>query len=74
MLFQSTACHAAFCAALALATFCAVPALASNGLDTGDIAWILSATALVLFMTLMTLPGLALHYADIVQSKILYRC
>ena len=66
MLFPSTARRAAFCAALALATFSAVPALASDGLDTGDTAWILSATALVLFMTL---PGLALFYAGLVQSK-----
>ncbi|MEC7588723.1 MAG: hypothetical protein VX425_07880, partial [Pseudomonadota bacterium] len=41
-------------------------ALAADGLDTGDTAWILSATALVLFMTL---PGLALFYAGLVQSK-----
>lgn len=41
------------------------PALA-DGLDTGDTAWILTATALVL---LMTLPGLALFYAGLVQAK-----
>jgi Amt family ammonium transporter len=34
--------------------------------DTGDTAWIISATALVLFMTL---PGLALFYAGLVRSK-----
>jgi ammonium transporter, Amt family len=34
--------------------------------DTGDTAWILTATALVLFMTL---PGLALFYGGLVQSK-----
>src|SRR5690349_22579604 len=34
--------------------------------DTGDTAWILAATALVLFMTL---PGLALFYAGLVRSK-----
>ena len=43
-----------------------LPALAADGLDTGDTDWILSATALVLFMTL---PGLALFYAGLVQSK-----
>ena len=37
-----------------------------TGIDSGDTAWILSATALVLFMTL---PGLALFYAGLVQSK-----
>ena len=41
------------------------PAFA-DGLDSGDTAWILTATALVL---LMTLPGLALFYAGLVQSK-----
>ncbi|MFD1191338.1 ammonium transporter [Phenylobacterium conjunctum] len=34
--------------------------------NAGDTAWILSATALVLFMTL---PGLALFYAGLVRSK-----
>ncbi len=47
--------------ALACAGF-AGPALA----DTGDTAWILTSTALVLFMTL---PGLALFYGGLVQSK-----
>ena len=37
-----------------------------TGVDSGDTAWILSSTALVLFMTL---PGLALFYAGLVQSK-----
>eukprot|EP01062_Namystynia_karyoxenos_P030197 TRINITY_DN22579_c0_g1_i1.p1 TRINITY_DN22579_c0_g1~~TRINITY_DN22579_c0_g1_i1.p1 ORF type:complete len:527 (+),score=159.39 TRINITY_DN22579_c0_g1_i1:89-1669(+) len=35
-------------------------------LDSGDTAWILTSTALVLFMTL---PGLALFYGGLVQSK-----
>jgi Amt family ammonium transporter len=34
--------------------------------DTGDTAWLITATALVLFMTL---PGLALFYAGLVRSK-----
>ncbi len=41
-------------------------ALADSGLDTGDTAWMLTATALVLFMTL---PGLALFYAGLVRAK-----
>ena len=48
-----------------LMTLCvasAAPAFA----DTGDTAWILTATALVLFMTL---PGLALFYGGLVQAK-----
>jgi len=36
------------------------------GLSDGNTAWILTSTALVLFMTL---PGLALFYAGLVQSK-----
>ena len=35
-------------------------------INSGDTAWILSSSALVLFMTL---PGLALFYAGLVQSK-----
>ena len=34
-------------------------------LDTGDTAWVLAATALVLFMT----PGLALFYGGMVRAK-----
>jgi Amt family ammonium transporter len=34
--------------------------------DTGDTAWLIAATALVLFMTL---PGLALFYAGLVRAK-----
>ena len=38
----------------------------ADSLDTGDTAWMLTSTALVLFMTL---PGLALFYAGLVRSK-----
>jgi Amt family ammonium transporter len=38
----------------------------SKMIDTGDTAWVLTATALVL---LMTMPGLALFYAGLVRSK-----
>ena len=34
-------------------------------IDTGNTAWLLTATALVLFMTL---PGLALFYAGLVRA------
>jgi Amt family ammonium transporter len=37
-----------------------------EGLDSGDTAWMLTATVLVLFMTL---PGLALFYAGLVRSR-----
>ena len=39
---------------------------AEASLDTGSTAWILTSTALVLFMTL---PGLALFYGGLVRSK-----
>jgi Amt family ammonium transporter len=38
----------------------------ADGLDSGDSAWLLTSTALVLFMTL---PGLALFYGGLVRSK-----
>jgi len=37
-----------------------------SGLSGGDTAWILTATALVLFMTL---PGLALFYGGLVRAQ-----
>jgi len=40
--------------------------LYADGLDSGDTAWILTSTALVLFMTL---PGLSLFHAGLVRSK-----
>lgn len=42
------------------------PAYAEDALSSGDTAWILTATALVLFMTI---PGLSLFYAGLVRSK-----
>ncbi|MDH3533845.1 MAG: ammonia channel protein, partial [Gammaproteobacteria bacterium] len=42
------------------------PALAADGLNSGDTAWMLTATALVLFMTL---PGLALFYSGLVRTR-----
>jgi len=41
-------------------------ALAADELDTGDTAWLLTSTALVLFMTI---PGLALFYGGLVRTK-----
>ena len=46
-----------------------VPRLAGaqeNGIDSGDTAWMLTASVLVLFMTI---PGLSLFYAGLVRSK-----
>ncbi len=39
---------------------------ANSSLDSGDTAWILTATALVLFMTI---PGLSLFYGGLVRSQ-----
>jgi len=40
--------------------------MGATAIDSGDTAWVLAATALVLFMTL---PGLALFYAGLVRVK-----
>ncbi|MDN5939181.1 MAG: ammonium transporter [Salinisphaera sp.] len=42
------------------------PACAQSGIDAGDTAWVMTATALVLFMTL---PGLALFYGGLVRVR-----
>ncbi len=44
----------------------AAPAAAEAKVDTGDTAWMLASTALVL---MMTIPGLALFYAGMVRKK-----
>ena len=51
--------------AAAVAVVAAAP-IAADGLDTGDTAWVMTSTALVLFMTL---PGLSLFYAGLVRSR-----
>jgi len=52
-------------AALGLAATSA-PAFAQDALDTGDTAWMLTSTALVL---MMTIPGLAMFYGGMVRRK-----
>jgi len=55
------------CSSLLAAAF--LPALAhaeAAGIDSGDTAWMITATALVLFMTL---PGLAAFYSGLVRVK-----
>ena len=49
-----------------LATIWCVPALAADELSQGNTAWILTSTALVLFMTI---PGLSLFYGGLVRNK-----
>ncbi len=52
---------------VALGAFLVIPDVrAEDTLSAGDTAWMLTATALVLFMTI---PGLALFYAGMVRSK-----
>ncbi|MGI9292078.1 MAG: ammonium transporter [Gammaproteobacteria bacterium] len=53
------------CRAVLLFSMMPVTAYA-NELDTGDTAWMLTSTVLVLFMTL---PGLALFYGGLVRTK-----
>ena len=49
-----------------IALVLSAPVLAADEVNAGDTAWMLTATALVLFMTI---PGLALFYAGMVRSK-----
>lgn len=51
---------------LAMAAPLSLMAQGEPGIDTGDTAWILVSTALVLFMNI---PGLALFYAGLVRGK-----
>jgi Amt family ammonium transporter len=56
-----------FAIVAAAAILTVTPALAQAGkIDTGDTAWMIAATGLVL---LMTIPGLALFYAGMVRKK-----
>ena len=52
--------------ACAMTTACAASAADKPTIDTGDTAWLLVATALVL---MMNIPGLALFYAGMVRKK-----
>ena len=47
-------------------TFLFIPFSSYASMDSGDTSWILTSTALVLFMTL---PGLALFYGGLVRSR-----
>jgi ammonium transporter, Amt family len=59
-------CRRALALGLSLLFTGAVSAQTVPTLNSGDTAWMLTATALVLFMTI---PGLALFYAGLVRSK-----
>lgn len=54
------------CKALLISVCLVIPVQAQDGLNSGDTAWILTSTALVLFMTI---PGLSLFYAGLVRAK-----
>ena len=56
---------ALFLGALLTAFLTSQPAFAAEPLNSGDTAWVITATALVLFMTL---PGLALFYGGLVRN------
>jgi len=58
--------HSAGLVALAAGLFAASAAYAEPTINKGDNAWMLSATVLVL---LMTIPGLALFYGGLVRTK-----
>ena len=59
--------HKIFTLLLGLALLLALPNIAlADELNSGDTAWMLTATALVLFMTI---PGLALFYGGLVRTK-----
>lgn len=51
---------------LLLLTLLTLSGSANAALDTGDTAWMMTSTALVLFMTI---PGLSLFYAGLVRAK-----
>jgi len=60
--------HAYFASLIGGFVLFALPSVAwaEDTLDTGDTAWILASTGLVLFMTI---PGLALFYGGLVRTK-----
>ncbi len=59
--------HKIFTLLLGLALLLALPNIAlADELNSGDTAWMLTSTALVLFMTI---PGLALFYGGLVRTK-----
>ncbi len=65
-LFRQPRAVSGVAATFAALLFSTQGALAQNGLDTGDTAWMLTSTALVL---MMTIPGLVLFYGGLVRRK-----
>ncbi|MDE0944766.1 MAG: ammonia channel protein, partial [Alphaproteobacteria bacterium] len=64
----STAATTAAAMAAMAAVFCslATPAFAADELNSGDTAWMLTSSLLVL---MMTIPGVALFYGGMVRKK-----
>ena len=65
-LIRKAFCRTTFAGAVALLPTLALAQTPAGAANPGDTAWILTSTALVLFMTL---PGLALFYGGLVRSK-----
>ena len=63
---KKTVAGACVCVGAVLLIFAPGMALAQDTLSPGDTAWMLTSTALVLFMTI---PGLSLFYAGMVRAK-----
>ncbi|MSQ99571.1 MAG: ammonium transporter [Xanthomonadales bacterium] len=66
MRMEKTVAGACVCVGAVLLIFAPGMALAQDALSPGDTAWMLTSTALVLFMTI---PGLSLFYAGMVRAK-----
>ena len=65
-LFKKILAPISLATALLITSSSAIAQAATPKLDSGDTAWMLTATALVL---LMTIPGLALFYGGMVRKK-----
>jgi Amt family ammonium transporter len=63
---KTAAHHVGRLASIVIAFLVSTSAFAEDKINVGDTAWMLTATALVLFMTI---PGLSLFYAGLVRSK-----
>jgi ammonium transporter, Amt family len=63
---QRAICAGAILSGSAVSAMAQTPAAAASASDSGDTAWMLTATALVL---MMTIPGVALFYGGMVRKK-----
>src|SRR5271170_2599016 len=63
---QRAMCAAAILSGWTVSALAQTPAPAASAIDSGDTAWMLTSTALVL---MMTIPGVALFYGGMVRKK-----